>query len=242
MPKKRFGGVSLRISRRLNGKIGNRRALGKGHTRVLAQHIAGGANRVAGATAEGFEISGEQVEKGRWSDERVMSKIRAADAIVFGRPAFMGGVSAIMKAFLDTSFNPDWLQQCWRDKIAGGFTNSGSQNGDKLSTLVQLSLTAYQHGMIWVGVADFPGNNRSTGTVDDINRMGAWIGAMGQSNGDQGPDLSPSAGDRETAERYGQRLAQVTRQWLGEERFSTERLSYLDPDRKRVATPVIKDR
>jgi NAD(P)H dehydrogenase (quinone) len=207
-----------------------------GHTAALARHIVVGANRVSGASAEVLQISGDQMEKGRWSDDALMAKVRAADAVVFGCPTYMGGVSAVMKAFLDASFNPDWLQQGWRDKIAGGFTNSGSQNGDKLSTLVQLSLTAFQHGMIWVGVADFPGNNRSTGTKDDINRMGAWIGAMAQSNGDQGPDLTPSSGDRETAERYGQRLAEVTCQWLGEARFPTHRDSYADPGRKRVAT------
>jgi hypothetical protein len=90
--------------------------------------------------------------------------------------------------------------------------------------------------MIWVGVADFPGNNRSTGTSNDINRMGAWIGAMAQSNGDQGPELAPSAGDRETGERYGERLAKITLQWLGEANYATTRLRYADPDRKLVAT------
>ncbi|MDJ0686822.1 MAG: flavodoxin family protein [Alphaproteobacteria bacterium] len=208
----------------------------RGHTRALAEHIAAGIERVEGASAETFELSGAQMQGGRWRDQEMMRTLRSADSIIFGSPTYMGGETAIMKAFLDSSFDPDWLEQRWKNKIAGGFTNSSSQSGDKLSTLMQFALTAFQHGMIWVGVADFPGNNRSTGSVDDINRLGSWIGSMAQSNGDQGPELTPSAGDRETAERYGLRLAQCTRQWLGEQRYEVERLKYADPKRQRSAT------
>lgn len=208
-----------------------------GHTRVLAESVATGVDAVQGAKAEIFSITGDQVDAGRWRDPEMMDAIRKADAIVFGCPTYMGGETAIMKAFLEASFDPDWLQQLWKDKIAGGFTNSGSQNGDKLSTLIQFALTAFQHGMIWVGVDDFPGHNSSTGSADDINRMGSWIGAMGQSNGDQTPDITPSLGDRATAERYGTRLANVTLQWVGKQRYEVERLHYLDPDRPRKAWP-----
>ena len=207
----------------------------RGRTLVLAEHIAKGVAAIDGAHAEILQLSGDQMDGGRWRDPDMMDRIRKSDAIVFGSPTYMGGETAVMKAFLEASFDPEWLQQLWKDKIAGGFTNSGSQNGDKLSTLMQFALTAFQHGMIWVGVADFPGNNSSKGSVDDFNRMGAWIGAMGQSNGDQGADLAPPLGDRATAERYGARIARTTRQWLGEERYAVERLLYLDPDRPRRA-------
>jgi len=36
---------------------------------------------------------------------------------------------------------------------------------------------------------------------------------MAQSNGDQGPELAPSQGDRLTAERFGQRVARITKRW-----------------------------
>lgn len=48
-----------------------------------------------------------------------------------------GGGHTIFKAFLEKAFDP-WMEQRWKDKIAGGFTNSSSQNGDELCSLFQL--------------------------------------------------------------------------------------------------------
>jgi len=56
------------------------------------------------------------------------------------------------RSFPEAAFQPYWLEQRWKDKIAAGFTNSASQSGDKLSTLLQLTVFAMQMGMIWVGV------------------------------------------------------------------------------------------
>jgi hypothetical protein len=58
-----------------------------------------------------------------------------------------------------------------------------------------------------------PGNNVSTGSVEDNNRLGSFLGLMTQSNGDQGPDVAPPQGDRRTAEKFGQRVAEVAVQW-----------------------------
>jgi multimeric flavodoxin WrbA len=68
-----------------------------------------------------------------------------------------------LQGFLEGAFQPRWFEQRWKDKVAAGFTNSASQNGDKLTTLFQLSIFAMQMGMIWVGVSDLPGNNWSGG-------------------------------------------------------------------------------
>ena len=45
----------------------------------------------------------------------------------------------------------------WKDKIAAGFTNSGSRSGDKLATLIQLALFAARHGMHWINLGLPPG-------------------------------------------------------------------------------------
>jgi hypothetical protein len=76
--------------------------------------------------------------------------------------------------------------------------------------LVQLTIFAMQMGMIWVGVSDLPGNNRSGGARSDLNRLGAWVGAMGQSNADED---RPSIGDIDTAERFGARAALIARRF-----------------------------
>jgi NAD(P)H dehydrogenase (quinone) len=193
-----------------------------GHTRALAEAVARGCARVEDISVELLEIAGKDVVEGRWSNEVIFAKLDASDAIVFGCATYMGSVSAIFKAFLETAFQK-WTIQAWKDKFAAGFTNSASQNGDKLSSLLQLAVFAAQMGMFWVGVGDGPGNNWSGGSVSDINRLGSWLGAMGQSNGDQGPDLAPSDGDRKTAERLGERVALVTGKYLGKTGYVVER-------------------
>jgi len=55
-----------------------------------------------------------------------------------------------------------------------------------------------------------PGNNNSKGSVEDLNRLGSFLGAMAQSNADQGPDAGPIASDLKTAEHLGKRVALQT--------------------------------
>ena len=194
---------------------------GKGHTGVIAEAIARGAQSVEGVQVNLLQILPEQITNGRWHDPAIIEKLDASDAIIFGCPTWMGSVSSIFKAFMDGTFEL-WFEQRWKDKIAAGFTNSASQSGDKLSSLIQLSVFAAQLSMIWVGGGDPPGNNWTGGNINDINRLGSWLGLMSQSNGDQGPDLAPPIGDRKTAERFGKRVAQITKRWNGTGSYTTE--------------------
>ena len=59
----------------------------------------------------------------------LLDRAGAADAIVFGAPTYMGGASAPMKAFIDATSKP-WYARAWKNKLAGGFTNSGGYSGD----------------------------------------------------------------------------------------------------------------
>jgi len=96
--------------------------------------------------------------------------------------------------------------------MAAGFTNSGAQSGDKLATLVELSLFAAQHGMHWINLGLPPANNSSKGSEQDLNRLGFWLGAGAQSNVDQSADQAPPASDLETAKFLGRRVALVALQ------------------------------
>jgi multimeric flavodoxin WrbA len=100
------------------------------------------------------------------------------------------------------------------DKLGAGFTNSASQNGDKLNTLTDLAIFGAQHGMIWVGLDLMPGNNNSKGSVDDLNRLGSSLGAMAQSNADQGPEAGPIGSDLKTAEHLGKRVATLAARFV----------------------------
>ena len=177
---------------------------GYGHTAEQAKAVVRGAESVNGTDVTLVRV--DAVEQ-HWAT------LEAADAIMFGSPTYMGSASAQFKTFMDAS-SKVWYAQLWKNKIAAGFTNSASQSGDKLNTLVQLAIFAAQHGMIWVGLDLLPGNNNSKGSVNDLNRLGGFMWALAQSNSDQGPDAGPIASDLKTAEHLGARVAQITHQFV----------------------------
>lgn len=177
---------------------------GYGHTAEQAKAVIRGAESVSGTNTTLIPV--DKVEE-HWST------LEAADAIIFGSPTYMGSASAPFKTFMDAS-SKVWFGQGWKNKIGAAFTNSASQSGDKLSTLIQLTVFAAQHGMIWVGLDLLPGNNNSKGSVNDLNRLGGFLGALAQSNADEGPDAGPIASDLKTAEHLGARVAQITNQFL----------------------------
>ncbi|KCV82983.1 flavodoxin/nitric oxide synthase [Actibacterium atlanticum] len=176
---------------------------GYGHTKAQAEAISEGAASIEGVTAELLDADSAAAD---------LPALESADAIVFGSPTYMGTVSAPFKAFMDAS-SAVWMEQGWKDKIAGGFTNSAAQVGDKTGTLQTLSVFAAQHGMIWVGLDLPPGNNTTQSSDDSMNRMGASLGAMAQSLADAGPDIAPPSADRKTAHHYGARIAQAALRW-----------------------------
>jgi len=178
---------------------------GYGHTAAVAQAVARGAASVADAETQLISVA--DIDK-HWDD------LNGADSIIFGAPTYMGSVSAPFKAFMDASAKV-WFTQGWKDKIAAGFTHSGSQNGDKFNSVTQLFTFAMQHGMIWTGLGLLPGNNTSKGSADDLNRLGGFGGALTQSNNDQGAEAIIDS-DLKTAEHLGKRVALVTLQFARE--------------------------
>ena len=175
---------------------------GWGHTARQAQSVAEGARGMAGAQVQLIAVSEGAIP---WD------VLEASDAIVFGSPTYNGSPSARFKQFCEDSTKSVWTGMKWRNKVAAGFTNSGAQNGDKLHSLISMALFAAQHGMLWVGLDLKPGNDNSRGSVHDLNRLGSWLGAMAQSNGDQGPDDTPITSDLETAAHLGRRVAETVR-------------------------------
>jgi NAD(P)H dehydrogenase (quinone) len=179
---------------------------GYGHTARQAEAVKAGVEKVKDAEALLLTVT-EAVN--RWDD------LAAAEAIIFGAPTYVAGVSAAFKGFQEASSHAVMTQGFgWKDKIAAGFTNSGSRSGDKLATLVQIALFAAQHGMHWVNLALPPANHSSTGSDEELNRLGFWLGAGAQSNTDQGPDVAPPEADLATARHLGQRVAEATLQFV----------------------------
>jgi multimeric flavodoxin WrbA len=171
---------------------------GYGHTSVLARSAQAGVASIEGAAPHLVDVT--------QMTDRCWEILDASDAIIFGSPTYMGAVSGPFKTFMDKT-SGIWFQRGWQDKLAAGFTVSSSQAGDKFATLSQLATLAAQHGMLWISLGLAPGNNASTASIDDINRIGGSLGVMAQANADQGGDVAPPEADRETARLLGQRVA-----------------------------------
>ena len=138
---------------------------GYGHTQRVAQFVAQGAN------AQTITIDADgNITEADWAT------LAAADGIVFGTPTYMGGPSWQFKKMADASSKP-WYGQVWKDKVAAGFTNSASMNGDKHSTLHYLMTLAMQHSGLWVGMGMMPSNSKAA-KRDDINYVASFAGLM----------------------------------------------------------------
>ncbi len=181
-------------------KIGIVYFSGYGHTAKQAEAVREGAAEVAGTEVAVFEIGKDgNLAEGAWD------ALAAQDAIIYGSPTYMGGPAWQFKKFADDS-SKVWFTQGWKDRLAAGFTNSASVNGDKGSTIAYLITFAQQHGQLWVGTGVMPSNTKAHGP-DDVNWTGGFSGALAISPSDAAPEEAPRKGDLETARRLGARVA-----------------------------------
>ncbi|EHR73513.1 multimeric flavodoxin WrbA [Burkholderiales bacterium JOSHI_001] len=170
---------------------------GYGHTAKVAEAVAS----TSGAKLLAISAEGDLPEGG-WE------ALAAAKMVVFGSPTYMGSVSWQFKKFADASSKP-WFTQVWKDKLAAGFTNSATMNGDKLSTLHYMFTLAMQHSMVWVGSGMMP-NNAKANTRNDINYVGSFSGLMTVTPSDASAD-EMVAGDIATAKKFGERLDETVK-------------------------------
>ncbi|MBK1662335.1 flavodoxin family protein [Paracraurococcus ruber] len=180
---------------------------GYGHTRRMAESVLAGAASVPGIEAEAIAIDAEgNLPDGGWE------ALAAADTIVFGAPTYMGAPSWQFKKFADASSKP-WFTQAWKDKLAAGFTNSASVNGDKFSTIQYFITLAMQHSMLWVGTGMMPANRKGTDR-NEPNWIAGFGGALAATPSDASvEEMLP--GDLETARLFGARVAGQAKRLFG---------------------------
>jgi NAD(P)H dehydrogenase (quinone) len=168
---------------------------GYGHTKKVAEAVAeGSGGKLIAIDAEG------NLPADGWE------QLQAADVIVFGSPTYMGGASWQFKKFADASSKP-WFTMAWRNKLAAGFTNSATLNGDKYSTLQYFWTLSQQHGMLWAGIGMHAANAKAS-TRSDLNNVGGYAGLMTVSPSDASPDeMVP--GDIATAKAFGKRIVEA---------------------------------
>lgn len=178
---------------------------GHGHTEHIALHVAEGARGVPGVDVH--VLKAEEVA-------RATEDLLAFDALVFGSPTYLGGVSGPFKTFMDAT------GKLWRDlrlkgKLASGFTVSSLPAGDKQSTLLSMFVFAMQHGMVWVGNPVIPEQHRGVPYEEAANRLGSWSGLMAQA-GHSAPADAFVPGDIKGAKMFGRNFAQALHRWAGE--------------------------
>ena len=144
--------------------------------------------KLAASSVNGLSASG-------FTNVEIIKKLSSCDAIIFGTPTYMGGVSAQFKAFADAT-SELWCKQKWSGKLAAGFTCGSAMNGDQTSTLQYLVTLSNQHGMLWVGL------DSAQGYKDHgINRLGCQLGVVAHSL-----DGNANKIDLETAYYLGNRV------------------------------------
>lgn len=173
-----------------------------GHTRHLAEAVLGGVKTI---TSDAHLIDIVGLTSNSWS------LIEGADGIIFGSPTFMGGVAGQFKLFLDEfSYRGLWTEQKLVDKLASGFTVATYPAGDKLNTIMQLSIFAAQFGMLWVNNCGV--GSKVSKTIEDNNEWGAWLGLMATSIQDKSKLISDM--DVRCADQFGVRFAKSVVRWL----------------------------
>jgi len=166
-------------------------------TEQLAQALIKGIHSRGDFTVVQHQIDGAEIIEGRFENLGIIDELSACDAIVFGTPTYMGGVSAQFKTFADAT-SELWCEQEWAGKIAAGFTCGSAMNGDQTGTLQYLVTLANQQGMLWVGL------DSAQGYKDHgINRLGCQLGVVAHS-----PDGGVHATDLATAAYLGKRVSE----------------------------------
>jgi NAD(P)H dehydrogenase (quinone) len=135
-----------------------------GHLYRMAEAVAEGARKVAGAEVmlyqvaelvpeETLERTGAKAARAAFAHIPVAKPavMAEADAILFGSPTRFGNMTAQMRNFLDQT-GQMWVQGTLVGKVASVFTSTATQNGGQETTITSFHSTLLHHGMIIVGV------------------------------------------------------------------------------------------
>jgi len=130
----------------------------KGGTEQMAQQIA------RGAESKGLEVRIRTVPRVSPNNEATQSEIPDSGALycsiddlkhcaglALGSPTHFGNMAAPMKYFWDNT-SAQWLSGDLIDKPAAVFTSTASMHGGQESTLLNMMLPLFHHGMLLMGL------------------------------------------------------------------------------------------
>jgi NAD(P)H dehydrogenase (quinone) len=131
-----------------------------GHVEKMAEAVADGARKVAGATVTVKRVpetvSAEIAQQSHFKTDQkapvaTVDELTDYDAIIFGAPTRFGNVAAQMRNFLDQTGGL-WMNGGLVGKIGSVFVSTATQHGGQETTITSLHSTLFHHGMIVVGV------------------------------------------------------------------------------------------
>jgi multimeric flavodoxin WrbA len=167
----------------------------------LAQAFATGARSVPATGTMVMVI--EKLTEASWTAAASM------DAIVFGAVAHRSGATVDFGKFAAQSIRKA-VERSWRQKLCGGFTNSGAGDEERAATLRHLEALAVQHSMSWLPVSPlaFVGPLERPSVSD---RLDAWRAALVSSS----TPVATSNGELIAVEAYGKQFARTLHAPLG---------------------------
>jgi NAD(P)H dehydrogenase (quinone) len=179
-----------------------------GATRQLAELIAEGVEKVAGATAVLRTVpkvstvieASEPAIPNTGAPYAEYTDLEKCDGLAIGSPTRFGNMAAPMKYFLDGSVG-SWLSGALVGKPASVFSSTGSMHGGQESTLLSMMIPLLHHGMLIVGLP------YSEKELSETKTGGTPYGVTHLAGG-QG-DLPISAEEKKLALAQGQRLAEI---------------------------------
>ena len=173
-----------------------------GSVRRMAEHIAEGVERVAGAQARVRTVAkindATPAEDGPPHCD--LKDLEDCDGLALGSPTRFGNMAAPMKAFIDGT-GPLWMKGALAGKPACVFTSTGSMHGGQETTLLSMMLPLLHHGMLIVGLPYSNAELNATRTGGTPYGASHFAGIA--------DDLPISDAERTLCVAQGKRLAEI---------------------------------
>jgi NAD(P)H dehydrogenase (quinone) len=176
-----------------------------GSVRKMAEHIAGGVERVSGAQAKIRTVPsiGDAKPAGDGPPYCDLQDLENCAGLALGSPTRFGNMAAPMKAFVDGT-GPLWMKGALIGKPACVFTSTASLHGGQETTLLSMMLPLLHHGMLIAGIP------YSQAELNATRTGGTPYGAS--HFGGIADDLPVSDAERALCVAQGRRLAEIALQ------------------------------
>ena len=168
----------------------------------MAEHIAEGIERVAGASARIRTVAklNDTTAALEGPPHCELKDLETCAGLALGSPTRFGNMAAPLKAFVDGT-GPLWLKGALIGKPACVFSSTGAMHGGQETTLISMMLPLLHHGMLIVGLPYSQAELNATRTGGTPYGASHFAGIA--------DDLPLSDAERSLCVAQGKRLAEI---------------------------------